>query len=297
VFAFVFAFGTVYFFSAVQGTVWFAAHVVGVILAAAYLLFAIEAQRPWLAGLMLGLGFLTRTPLLFAFPFFVVEAGRVSTREWPTEKARAWWRAFDRRTFAKRLVAFALPVLAILAVALWYNAARFDDPLDFGYKYLTVRWQERMQRWGLFHYHYLARNLGVVFTSLPFTGTDQVPFRINAHGLALWVTTPLYLWLVWPRRSGPLLAALWVTVFAVAVPTLFYQNTGWVQFGYRFSNDYAVFLFALLAIGNYRFGALFWVAALFSIGVNAFGAATFERARYRDYYFVDPTQRILYQPD
>jgi hypothetical protein len=34
-----FAFGTVYFFSAVQGTVWFAAHVVGVALTALYVLF------------------------------------------------------------------------------------------------------------------------------------------------------------------------------------------------------------------------------------------------------------------
>ncbi|HEY0465309.1 MAG TPA: hypothetical protein VGC79_13940, partial [Polyangiaceae bacterium] len=45
-----FAFGSVYFFCAEQGTVWYAAHVVGAALAAAYLLFALEAERPWLAG-------------------------------------------------------------------------------------------------------------------------------------------------------------------------------------------------------------------------------------------------------
>jgi 4-amino-4-deoxy-L-arabinose transferase-like glycosyltransferase len=38
--SFLLAFGTVYFFTAVEGTVWFAAHVVGVALAALYLLFA-----------------------------------------------------------------------------------------------------------------------------------------------------------------------------------------------------------------------------------------------------------------
>src|SRR4051812_30862585 len=58
-----FAFGSVYFFCAEQGTVWYAAHIVGAALAAAYLLFALEAERPWLAGLALGLGFATRTPL------------------------------------------------------------------------------------------------------------------------------------------------------------------------------------------------------------------------------------------
>jgi hypothetical protein len=72
--------------------------------------------------------------------------------------------------------------------------------------------------------------------------------QINAHGLALWVTTPDVL--VVARRqalvgAGPRAAR---DGALVALPTLFYQNTGWVQFGYRFSNDYAPLLFLLLAI-------------------------------------------------
>ncbi|HTA88157.1 MAG TPA: hypothetical protein VK745_01225, partial [Polyangiaceae bacterium] len=83
----------------------------------------------------------------------------------------------------------------------------------------------------------------------------------------------------------------------VALPTLFYQNTGWLQFGYRFSNDYAVFLIALLAIGGYRFGRAFLVLAAAAVLVNAFGAATFGRGAYTAYYFEENTQRVLYQPD
>lgn len=41
-----FAFGTVYFFTAVEGTVWFAAHVVGVALLAAYFFVSIGARNP-----------------------------------------------------------------------------------------------------------------------------------------------------------------------------------------------------------------------------------------------------------
>jgi len=48
--ALLFAFGTVYFFSAVQGTVWFAAHVVGIGLTALFVLFALDVERPILAG-------------------------------------------------------------------------------------------------------------------------------------------------------------------------------------------------------------------------------------------------------
>ena len=62
--------------------------------------------------------------------------------------------------------------------------------------------------------------------------------------------------------------------------TLLYQNSGWLQFGYRFSNDYAVFLFAMLAIGGSRFGKLFYaLRAAGASRVNTFGALTFDRVR------------------
>ncbi len=276
-----FAFGSVYFFSAEQGTVWFAAHVVGAALCAAYLLFALEAERPWLAGLALGFGFATRTPLLFAAPLFVLEAWRTS-----------------RTHLARSLLAFATPIAAVVLLTFWHNQRRFGDPFEVGYRYLGVAWQYRIEKWGLFGYHYLAKNLGVVLTSLPFsTHAGPARFQINQHGLALWLTTPLYLWLIWPQRAAPPQRALWLTVLCVALPTLLYQNTGWLQFGYRFSNDYAVFLFALLALGGYRFGRLFRAAVLASVLINAFGAWTFGRPEYAAYYFQDNTQRTVYQPD
>jgi hypothetical protein len=295
-----FAFGSVYFFSSEQGTVWFAAHVVGALLAAAYLFFALEAERPWLAGLMLGLGFATRTPLLFAAPLFVLEAVRVSGAEeaFRSGEPKAIWTSLDRARCLRLLLAFAAPVATVMLLTFWHNQRRFGDPFEVGYQYLGITWQHRIQKWGLFSYHYLGKNLGVAGTSLPYrTPTGPVPFQINLHGLALWVTTPLYLWLVWPRRTAAPHLALWLTVACVAVPTLFYQNTGWLQFGYRFSNDYSVFLFALLATGGYKFGRLFVAAACWAVLVNAFGAATFARPAYAAYYFQDNTQRILYQPD
>jgi hypothetical protein len=276
-----FAFGSVYFFSAEQGTVWYAAHVVGAALAAAYLLFALEAEHPWLAGLALGLGFATRTPLLFAAPLFVLEA-------WRTSRTRRM----------RSLLAFATPIAAVVLLTLLHNQRRFGDPFEVGYRYLGIAWQHRIEKWGLFGYHYLAKNLGVALTSLPFwTPTGPRPFQINLHGLALWLTTPPYLWLFGPKRRALPQRALWLTVAAVALPTLLYQNTGWLQFGYRFSNDYAVFLFALLAVGGYRFGRLFQLAACAAVLINAFGAWTFGRSEYAAYYFQDNTQRIVYQPD
>ncbi|HEY3233350.1 MAG TPA: hypothetical protein VGJ84_01450 [Polyangiaceae bacterium] len=310
-----FAFGTVYFFTAEQGTVWYAAHVVGVSLTALYLLFALDAERPFLAGAMLALGFMTRPPLLFAVPLFALEAWRkAATRrtspkpnEPPTlplnlrallTSLQRNWASVDQRRLLKLYAAFSAPLLACWVVAGWMNAARFGNPFDFGYRHLVVTWTPRMQKWGLFDYHYLAKNLGVLLTDLPWrTPHAPAPFQINSHGLPLWFTTPVFLCLLWPRRVSPLHPALWATVALVAVPTLFYQNTGWVQFGYRFSNDYAVFLFALLAIGGYRLRSWFWSVAAIAVLINAFGAVTFGRPEYAAYYFQDNTQGILYQPD
>lgn len=301
-----FAFGTVYFFTSLQGTVWFAAHVVGAALSALFVLFALDAERPILAGLVAGCGFLTRTPLLFMFPLFLYEAVRVAVPGGAEPEAgegagaallRILSRA-DRRKVIRSCVLFAVPLALSIALALVYNKARFHKFGDFGYEYLTVAWQARMKKWGLFSYHYLARNLGVVLTGLPFHEPGaNVPFQVNEHGLALWVTTPLFFWLVWPKKVDSLAIALYVTAAAVALPGLLYQNTGWMQFGYRFSNDYAVFLFLLLAVTGRPFGKLFMLAALWSVALNAFGAYTFDRGDFKKFYYEDASQRTFYEPD
>jgi hypothetical protein len=298
-----FAFGTVFFFTAEQGTVWFAAHVVSVSLAALYLLASIEGRYPLLAGIVLALALSTRPPLAFAAPLFVLEALRCSARrgfgdtQGPLASRFAEFAGgVEWARLIRTVGLFAVPVAAAVAIGWWHNAARFDDPFEPGYRFLTVAWQKRMNDWGLFHYHYLARNLGVLLTSLPWLEPD-VPFRINMHGLALWFTTPLYFWLIWPKQKPAVHFGLWVAVGLVALPTLFYQNSGWAQFGYRFSNDYAVFLFALLAVGMRPLRALFLLAAAWSMLVNGFGAATFARGGYERYYYGKGGQKVLYQPD
>ena len=82
---------------------------------------------------------------------------------------------------------------------------------------------------------------------------------------------------------------------ATATCTLLYQNTGWVQFGYRFSLDYLPLLFVLVTLGGRRFGAAFRACAVFAIVVNTFGAVTFDR--YPQFYDSDSTQTVIFQTD
>jgi len=290
-----FCFGSVYFFSSLQGTVWFAAHVVAAGLTALYLLFALGAERPLLAGLCLALAFATRAPLLLAAPLFVFEA--VRRARWEKPRGQAIIERFDLGRLSRLFAWFALPLAVVVAVSCYHNAARFDDPFETGYRYLDIAWSKRIAKWGLFDYHYLARNLGVMLTSLPWLPAGKGPVQVSGHGLALWVTTPLYLWLLFARRWSELSRALLVSAALVALPTLFYQNTGWVQFGYRFSNDYAPLLFALLALVGPPLRGGFVLAAAFSVIVNFFGALTFGRPEHARFYAIEPTQRVSYQPD
>jgi hypothetical protein len=292
-FAFIFAFGTVYFFTAEQGTVWFAAHVVAVTLAATYLLFSLGAERPIVAGAALGLAFLTRPDVLLAAPIYALEAWRVSRSGEPNEPKKTDWGAL-----AKKLAFFALPIIVVLLLTMWHNRARFGGGLlQFGHEHLTVGWRARIDKWGLFSYHYLARNLGIFTSSLPFMLKQKPWFQINTHGLALWFTTPLYLCLLWPRRTTTLFRTLVIGTVPIIVMLLLYQNSGWLQFGYRFSNDYAVFLFAMLAIAGPRFGPAFYALVAWGIAVNTFGAVTFDRGGFQQFYYTDNSQQTIFQPD
>jgi hypothetical protein len=315
----VFAVGTVYFFTAVEGTVWFAAMVVNVGLMALYALLSLDAEHPELAGLMLGFAFATRVTPILAAPLFALEAIRVHTKDGlPTEgtlreRAKTLWSRLDKRGLASSYGSFAAPILVVFALCVWTNYTRFRSfsPSDFGHEYLGVAWRARMQKWGVTDYHYLAKNLGCMLSILPWlpahgthtafwsTGSAAPPFQVNEHGLALWFTTPIYLWLLWPRAKGWLHFVLVASIVGPMVADLLYQNTGWRQFGYRFSNDYSILLFMLLAIGQRSFGALFRVAAGWGIVVNLFGAITFDRfdSRFDRYYFRDGSQNIVYQPD
>jgi uncharacterized membrane protein YhaH (DUF805 family) len=266
------AFGTVFFFSAVQGRVWFTAHVVGVALALGYLYCTIEARHAIGAGLCLGLAAMTRTPMAFLFPLFLFEAWRVTG-------------AAERRRFLILCARFAAPVVLIAAAGMAYNLARFDQPFEFGHSYLAVRQQAQMEESGLFSIDYLSRNLAVAFTLLPRLTGEPPYLQIGGHGLALWFTTPILFFLLWPRERGAWHRPLWLTVVLVAVPSLLYQNSGWLQFGYRFALDYMPLLIALLAIGGRPLGRLGKALIVAGIAINLFGAITF--ARHTDFYRSD----------
>ena len=309
---FLFAFGTAYFYSAVQGSVWFAAHVVAVPLVALFVLFSLRGRRPVLAGIMLGLCLWTRPSTFLLAGFFAIEALDAAWRPQPSAagmggdvdaesdagwlvRVSSWVRSIDYAAALPKLAWFALPLVISGVLTMWFNAVRFDDPFEYGHTHLRIRWKGRIDKWGLANYHYLAKNLAVFLAALPWLSATSPYLRISRHGLALWFTTPHYLGVLWPRRIRVTYVALALAAGGVALLDLCYQNSGWIQFAYRFSLDYAVLLIAMLALGGRKHGVGFYVLFAFAVIVNTFGAITFDRARM--FYDEDATQQVIFQPD
>lgn len=260
-----FAFGTVVFFSSVRGEVWFTALVFGVTFNLLYILAALDLKHPILAGLMLGIGMATRTPIAFCVVFFAWQLFFPGNR----------WQAGRWVDILKKGTLFSIPILALGIALMAYNEARFGSAFEFGHSYLTGGAAARVRDHGLFSSHWLNKNLGAALTNMPVVDSVAPYIRISKHGLGLLVTMPALFLLARPKNSFPLARALWLTVAAAAIPALFYQNTGWEQFSYRFAMDYLPYLMALLAIGGRPITGRVKLVFGFCMAINLFGAITF----------------------
>jgi hypothetical protein len=82
----------------------------------------------------------------------------------------------------------------------------------------------------------------------------------------------------WFRRRSRLVAGSVLAVLAIAFVNLMHFSQGWVQFGYRFSNDAAPFALVLVALGfeqltvRHRWGMLVAMTLIvLSLAVNLWG--------------------------
>ena len=277
-FALIFGFGTLAWSCSIRGEVWFTAEVVGVTLTLLYLHAALRARHPVWAGAALACATISRTPLAFSGVFFVLEA---LTDGEPLDRAHlrsALGDAQRRQKLVQRLAWFATPIALVAIPVAWMNFLRFGNVLEFGHSHLYAnRVNADIRAHGLFSFYYLPRNLWSAFLLLPTVALR--PFRISydPNGLSLFVTTPLFALLFFPRYRPRLWRPLWITTAAIALPGFFYQNNGWQQFGFRFSLDYTPHLIVLLAICGRPLDGLFWSLAIAGVAVNAWGAAAFNR--------------------
>ncbi|MCB9530969.1 MAG: hypothetical protein H6698_01005 [Myxococcales bacterium] len=277
-------FGTAHFWCAVQGGVWFTALIIGATFTLLYILASLDARSPFWAGVWLACAFATRTPLLFSVvffaAFFLFPGGRLR-QDWGVR----FWRDG---------VAFAITPLIVGCLLMWANYVRYESLGEFGHRYLAGGQIDRIKDYGLFNVHWLSRNLTAALALVPKFLPEAPYVQVSKHGLAIWFTTPSVLFLAAQRRAATPADRLWrwataATIAVIAVPHLFYQNTGWVQFGYRFAVDYFAYVVLLLALGARGSSLLFKLSVVVGVAINGFGAVTFDRAGqyYADWMLED----------
>jgi len=291
-----YGFGTVAWYAAMLGTTWFLAHVV----ASTFLFLAIglavrtdrQTRRGWLerkqraltrqlaTGVLFGTAALARLTTIFGAPFFVFVGGGGSWLR------RSLWAG----------IGAAIPVLLLLT----YNVATTGSAFHPAYEYLhRVEYRPRPELvhpdWGIEDPRYIPQNAVIMLAWPPqrplleddscagvtpgpdlLLASDCPLLRPDPLGMGLLLTSPAYLLVLpallrsWRRR---IVAGSALAVLAIALADLMHFSQGWVQFGYRFSNDLAPFAIVLVALGIARLGVgpLSLGLVGLSIAINAWG--------------------------
>ncbi len=295
--------GTVFWYASMLGTTWFLAHVVAVTLTLLAIGVALDADpdaraelafeaavpvprrgwpidgRQFVAGLLFGLACTARLTVVFGAPFFAFVGGGGS-----------WW----RRTLSAGLGA-ALPLLALAAYDIVTTGHLFHPAYEYQYRleasaYTFLGYQPS---WSIEDPRYLPQNLALMLGGLPDILPSCDPgasrglldaacplFVPNPKGMSLLLSSPAWLLAIPALRDygrSRIVTGAVIAVVFIAVINLMHFSQGWVQFGYRFSNDFAPFGLLLVAIGIDLLARRRWplvvglVAA--SVAINAWGVA------------------------
>jgi hypothetical protein len=260
----VFAFGTVFWSIAIVGSSWYFAHVAAVLLFAASMWCALTRKPAWTAGLLLGLAALARLPVGLALP--LVLAAQLG---FPGIRAL---REMERGHLVRTTIVFGMGVAVPAAIYLGFNLVRWGTLTDQAYTRIPGVLEDPIYvEHGILSVWYIPRNLYAIFFR-SWNYVDAFPYlQPSLWGLGIFLTTPLYLWLAKARLRTPMVAWSVLAIAIVSLPILTHGNVGITQFGYRFSLDFQVPLFVILATVVARgWTGLMKVAAVASIVICAY---------------------------
>jgi hypothetical protein len=235
------AFGTLLFTLTIEGDFYYLAHLEATLLIFLSLIEWHDRRRPWVMGLLIGLMALARpTLILIAVPFGLALLAESKDR-------------------VRVAVAFAMPLLAAVAITGWWDWVRFGSPLETGYDiaWLTVG-LEQLRYQGLFSTTHVPPNLAL-FIGGGYSVRDGFPWMVPSNeGHSILLTTPAVLIAFGAGLRERLNQVLWASVIVVAIPVfMYYGGGGGGTYGYRYAMDFVPFLIVLAAIAmKDRFGNL-----------------------------------------
>lgn len=260
-----FGLGSVHWYMATLGSVWFVAQICTVTFVALATWLAISNGSAWLAGGALALAMLARPNVMLTWPLLLGIAALHLRQRSGENNWRAW---------VKWALSSAIPLGAALAGLLWYNVLRFGNPLDFGYlsENIAPELATKLHTYGQFHWHHLPENFWAMWLAGPQWDAKRNLWRPDPDGMSLLLTTPALIYLVRARWHNSLVVGAWIAFGLLLIPLLLYYNTGWWQFGYRFSLDFMIPVMVLLAVAaGTRVSAHMRLLIVLGVLVNLYG--------------------------
>lgn len=270
-----FSFGTEHLMATMQGNAWYLAHLVATTFLLLYITETFTQQRPILAGLYLGLAALSRITTLLAFPLFLFQ---ISATHLTSSKEPLQVRSQHPLQI---LLLFSVPLCVFGIGMLLYNFARFGSLFDFGYNTMNVNplLQEILHEYGQFNLHFIPTNLRYMLFDPPRLLSRFPYLSFSPFGTGIFWTTPSLLFAFFAfRHKKHFLTTLSLisSCILIIIVLLLYFNTGWYQFGYRFSMDFLPFGLILSSIGMYKLKDTYAKIAIgFAVGINVWGCFVF----------------------
>jgi hypothetical protein len=143
---------------------------------------------------------------------------------------------------------FGLGLAVPATIYVVFNELRWGTILDQSYVMIPGVLEDPIYaKHGILSPWYIPRNVfAILFRSWNYV--DDPPYlQPSWWGLGIFLTTPLYLWMLKARIRTPMVAYALLATLLVSIPIVTHGNVGITQFGYRFSLDFQVLLFVILA--------------------------------------------------
>ena len=228
--------GSMLWYHAIIGSAWYYSQVCGLLFLWLAILATLRKKPMMLIGVLIGLAYLSRYPLLLTFPFFV----------WLTKDR--WW--VNRRVVWMQLLMLVGSFGALVSISLLYNYVRYGQFGHYGYTLLEKRTYniQNEYRHGSYSLAYTPRVLRAMFWTFP-TKVDHFPFLIpNRWAMSLWLVFPAIFIAVTAPWKNRLVQASILAIICILPTALFHGGVGATQFGFRYALDYMPFLLIVIAM-------------------------------------------------
>lgn len=177
--------------------------------------FTVYNRKPLIAGAFFALAFGNRTEILLTAPVFLYllarnpeeEKRRRGEEEQKSEPAIATGLFRISHSALRTLALFCMVPFVLGVSTLVYNYVRFHSFSDFGYARIPGVLSEPWYKYGIFSYHYIARQIWEMLLKLwEWRPTFPLPMP-NPFSSSILISSPFLLYAIRVRRSDPAASA------------------------------------------------------------------------------------------